>query len=201
LPVSARRMCLHYIGPKIQGRCVDTATGAYTSEVYAPAGAQIDYYSHTFHKWLPVSSRQVSPDGRFYAWAQNAPRNSSSVLYVHDIAQGTDTKIWSRAGFADVYRWDASGVLVGLYPLQGDATWWLVDPQTGTWGAASPPAPVFPFRPLPGDPTRVGFSPLGEDGHGHTVWTLGNRDRPGELEWVFIDVGPGDRVYIYKGSY
>jgi hypothetical protein len=58
---------------------------------------------------------------------------------------------------------------------------------------------VFPFRRLPGDPTNVAFGPIGEDGQGHTVWTLGHKDRPGELEWVFIDVGPRDRVYIYKG--
>jgi len=201
LPVWVFRESRLSNGPTIQVGFVDTATGAYTSDGSAPAGAQIVYYSHTFHKWLPVSSRQVSPDGLFYAWAQNAPRNTSSVLYIHDIAQGTDAKIWSRAGFADVYRWDAAGLLVGLYPLQGDPTWWLVDPQTGTWSAASPPAPTFPFRPLPGDPTNVAFGPIGEDGHGHTIWMLGNRDRPGQLEWVFIDIGPGDRVYIYKGSY
>ena len=202
LPVWVFRESRQSNGPTIQVGFVDTATGAYRSDGFAPAGAQIAYYSHTFHKWLPVSSRQVSPDGRFYAWAQNAPRNTSSVLYIHDIAQGTDARIWSRAGFADVYRWDAAGLLVGLYPLQGDATWWLVDPRTGAWSAASPPAPTFPFRPLPGDPTNVAFSPIGEDGHGHTVWTLGpSSDRPRVFEWVFIDVGPGDRVYIYKGSY
>lgn len=201
LPVSVVRESRQSNGATIQVGFVDTATGAYTSDGSAPAGAQVVYYSPTFHSWLPVSSRQVSPDGRFYAWAKNAPGNSSSVLYIHDIAQGTDVKVWSRAGFADVFRWDAAGPLVGLFPLEGEATWWLVDPQTGAWSAASPPPPWIPYRRLPGDPTNVGFSSIGEDGHGHTVWTLGRRDWPGQLEWVFIDVGPGDRVYIYKGTF
>src|SRR5438270_10291763 len=118
LPVWVFRESRQSNGPTIQVGFVDTATGAYTTDGPAPAGAQIVYYSLTFHKWLPVNSRQVSPDGRFYAWAQNAPRNTSSVLYIHDIAQGTDVKIWSRAGYSDVYRWDATGLLVGLWPLQ-----------------------------------------------------------------------------------
>src|SRR5207249_1190562 len=142
LPVWVLRESRQSNGPTIQVGFVDTATGACTSDGSAPAGAQIVYYSHTFHKWLPVSSRQVSPDGRFYAWAQNAPRNTSSVLYIHDIAQGTDAKIWSRAGFADVNRWDAAGpgdrvyIYTGSYqPAGGFVPFAAMPDSTGIWFA------------------------------------------------------------------
>ena len=202
----------------------DSRTGRYTRDTFAsvaglPGDAQSgtsvgpqkpSYYSPVVQRWLPVSAREVAPDGRSYAWVRTLPVGSvypnykSSELHVYDVASAADRTGWTYSEAIDVWRWDLDGIHLNVGPVKGNAppqTWWVVDPITGakTRDTSTSMMPFPPFKPLPGDPHDPNFTSPGWTADGHTIWWIDNLDKPGAVDWVFYETSPGHRVYIYKG--
>ena len=188
---------------------IDTQTGKFTrdkSEVIGEPHHQLpaapSAYTPELNRWLSVAPRQVSPDGRSYAWSRDLP----AELHRFDIATGEDTTLLTFIRPVYIWRWDLEGIRVGDQPFDpmrsGSTTTWLVDPNTGE-ASQSATLVTGPFTPLPGDPHGTdgsGFHPLGTDAQGHVIWWFFNLDKPGAVDWVFYETDPGQRVYIFKGT-
>jgi hypothetical protein len=168
------------------------------------------WYSDAVKRWLPVGSTLVAPDGRSYIWTRFLPAGSNianfkrAELHRYDITTATDHLLWSYAGYINVHRWDAAGILVDTTPpppAGGTTILWLIDPQTGT--AAEQPYVNQQQGPtmLPGEGQNGAFSwgSFGTDAQGRTIYRIGSR-QAGDQEWVFYESAPGQRVTIYKGQ-
>lgn len=211
---------------------IDTHTGHYTKDGSAsvaglPGGGSPGttsgkpaqpstplWYSASLGRWLPVYSPSVSPDGRSYLWVRLLPQGSligpnfqKAELHRYDVVSATDRTLWTYAGSIDVWRWDASGILVNTVPPEGGVQlWWLVDPQTGAAAQQAIAPGYYPqLTQLPGDPRNQnglfiysGFA-FGAQFQGHTLFRIGSRD-PGSAEWVLYEIAPGQRVTIYRGT-
>ncbi len=160
-------------------------------------------YSAQLKRWLPASSRTISPDGRSYAYTKLLPEGatfssfSSSELHVVDAARKIDHRVWSYPGSIDVTGWNSSGILAQAVPLNGGVSrlWW-VDPG----GRGVSPAPND------ADPTSLNsatfgggsYAYLGGDASGRAIFRSGSRDR-GTRYSVFL-VESGKRTVIYSGT-
>jgi len=71
-------------------------------------------------KWVPVPRAWLSPDSKSYAYITNTTgvpgQLQSAALYVHDMALGTDRKLWSGAGFTQLIGWGPGGVYFMFQP-------------------------------------------------------------------------------------
>jgi hypothetical protein len=200
---------------------IDTHTGRYVRDRSAsvaglpgdasPSGTSLlakpASYSAAARRWLPVSAPQVAPDALRYAWVRNLPASSTSPtsaeLHRYDVSTG-DRKLWTHVGWIGVWRWDSTGIVVDVGPAKGSGqpAWWLVDPVTGAAVPTAAPSRFgYPFfKPLAGDPHDSGFTSLGLDGEGRTIWWIYNPDKPGAVDWVFYETAPGQRVTIFRGT-
>ena len=95
-------------GPGQPGAFIDFPSGTVTPDPAAAAGGSIThpgrelvgdfyihYYDRAFSQWLPVSRRDVSPDGAHYAYTDRAvsdPQNppTRATLHVVDVKTGVD---------------------------------------------------------------------------------------------------------------
>src|SRR5499427_2666951 len=108
-------------------------------------------------RWLPVPRAWLSSDSRSYAYVTSTTgvpgQTQTAALYVHDVARGTDRKVWSGTGYTQMIGWGPGGLYFALQPtdpgkgLAGGAEVWVVDPASP--GAAHrvgpnppPPAPA-----------------------------------------------------------
>ncbi len=178
-------------------------TDAKPSQPAAPA-----HYSATARRWLPVSGGLVAPDGHSYIWVRLLPEGSNfsnfkkSELHRYDLTAATDQTLWSYEGSIDVWRWDASGILVNTVPPTGGSRiWWRIDPLTGMASQQPPSTDPSRLTELPGDRQngRFAYGGLGKDARGHTIFRIGSR-QAGDQEWIFYESAPGQRVTIYKGQ-
>ncbi|HKF18613.1 MAG TPA: hypothetical protein VKF14_15660 [Candidatus Dormibacteraeota bacterium] len=71
-------------------------------------------------KWVPVPRAWLSPDSKSYAYITNTTgvpgQPQTATLYVHDIARGTDRKLWSGTGYTQMIGWGPGGVYFTLQP-------------------------------------------------------------------------------------
>jgi hypothetical protein len=171
------------------------------------------WYSASLGRWFPVFSPNVSPDGQSYVWVRLLPEGSlvgsnfqKAELHRYDVVSSTDRTLWTYAGSINLWRWDASGVLLSTVPTAGGVQlWWLVDPQTGIAAQQAIAPDYYPrLTRSPGDPlenrTFVYSSfAFGAEFQGHTLFRIGSR-APGAPEWVLYETAPGQRVTIYRGT-
>ena len=205
---------------------VDTHTGQYVKDGSAsiadlPGGAfegtdvkpsrpaAAVWYSASTRRWLPVGNSMIAPDGHSYLWVRLLPQGSNIVnfktaeLHRYDLTTARDHLLWSYAGYINVHRWDASGILLDTDPpppAGGNVILWLIDPGTGM-AAEQPQTPGSGgLTKLPGEGLN-GFSYeiFGADAQGRPLYRIGSR-QSGDQEWVFYESAPGQRVTIYKGT-
>jgi hypothetical protein len=161
-------------------------------------------YSAALKRWVPASTRTISPDGLSYTYVKLLPAGASlsnftsSELHVFDVAKNADRKIWSGASSVQLVSWDSAGILVAVGPVGGGGPvlLWHIDPATGAISQA----------PMDADPTRVPTSPLpsvgssylGSDRHGQDVYRLGTRDKG--TEYSIVVVASGRVTTLYAGT-
>ena len=163
--------------------------------------AEPAWYDAPAKRWLPT--KLVAPDGHSYLWRRLLPQGSTSSnfeqteLHRYDLTTDSDQRLWAFPGTINVDRWDGSGILVDTVSPT-EHLLWLIDSRTGV--ATQQPPSRAPRGPtvLPEDRQYRGFDVVGSDTRGRTLNRLGGRAQ-GDLEWVFYESAPGQRVTIYKG--
>jgi hypothetical protein len=139
------------IGAGQPGAFIDFPSGTVTPDPAATAVAStsrsgrelvdyfsaIHYYDRAYSRWLPVSRKDVSPDGSHYAYTDRAVANSQNpptraTLHVVDVKTGIDVAFddgaWSLPyvildyATEGIYLITEYGAYIGL---------WLMDPATG----------------------------------------------------------------------
>jgi hypothetical protein len=90
-------------------------------------------YDWTFHRWLPVSPAQVSPDGSAYAYTlgtQTSPRNE---IHVVNLASGADRLINNQSAY-EVLAYQREGIYLDYHVsgTDGSSGLWLLDPVSGS---------------------------------------------------------------------
>ena len=130
-------------------------------------------------KWLPVPRTWLSPDGRSYAYITSTSgvpgQPQTATVYVHDIAKGTDRKLWSGSGSAQmIIGWGPGGVYFPLQPTASGQGFigqevWVVDPANPS--AAHRVGPNPPQTAAPGVPTVPLFQ-FGTRMAGGAAWTV-----------------------------
>ena len=146
-------------------------------------------------KWLPVPRAWLSPDGRSYAYVTSTTgvpgQAQAAAVYVHDVARGTDRKLWSGTGYTQMIGWGPGGVYFALQPVDAGkgpsvaTEVWVVDPSSP--GAAhrvgpNPPPPA----PAPNEAVVPPFQ-FGTRIAGGAAWTV----RPGAPQGPMPAVGGG----------
>lgn len=197
---------------------VDTRTGQYVKDsaasiaglpggafegtnVKPPLPAAPAHYCAAARRWLPVSGSSVAPDGLSYLWVRLLPEGSNysnfkkSELHRYGLTSASDRTLWSYEGTIDVWRWDASGILVTAVPTGGGSrVSWRIDPLSGM--ASQQPSGTDPGRLTEFPP--VSYGSIGKT-QGPTIFRIGGR-KAGDQEWIFYESAPGQRVTIYKGQ-
>lgn len=176
------------------------------SSLNLPGGNPVgpNFYSAQLNQWLPVSVRNISPDGRTYAFTKLLPEgatysnSTSSELRVFNVEKRADHKLWSYAANMGVLGWDAAGILVSTLPARGgEMLLWRIDPATGA--ATEAPLDADPtWTPRYLVPNGGSSSSLGLDGHGRAVYRLGSRD-PG-TKYSVVVVESGHATTLYSGT-
>jgi len=164
-------------------------------------------YSAELKRWIPATTRTISPDGRAYAYVRKLPADAaaftqlmSTELHVYDVGKKVDRKVWSQPLAIEVIRWDATGVVVSTLPFRGGVmNFWRVDPASGS--AVPAPQDVDPGRlPLTILPPGGGsYSYLGSDAQGHSLFRIGSRDR-GTRYSVIVARPAGTFMTLYEGT-
>jgi hypothetical protein len=163
-----------------------------------------NFYSAQLKRWLPADFRNISPDGRAYAYTKLLPEgatysnSTSTELRVYDVHSKGDRKVWTYAAGVGVLSWDASGILVSTVPFKGgQMLLWLVDPATGA--ASQAPYDADPnWTPRYLLPNGGSSNRLGQDGRGRSVFRLGSRD-PG-TKYSVVVVESGHATTLYSGT-
>ncbi len=161
-------------------------------------------YSAALKRWVPASTRTVSPDGLSYTYLKLLPAGAtlsnatSSEVHVFDVVKNADRKVWSSPSNVQLLSWDSAGILISVWPLRGGAVLlWRIDPATGAISQA----------PMDADPGRLppsalpGGGPssyLGSDGHGQAVHRLGSRDKG--TKYSIVVVASGIVTTLYAGT-
>jgi len=130
-------------------------------------------------KWVPVPRAWLSADSKSYAYITNTTgvpgQLQTAALYVHDIALGTDRKLWSGAGFTQLIGWGPGGVYFMFQPAgegkgAGDRTEvWVADLATRSAAHRVGPNPPQPA------PASEADSPIFQFGTriaGSYAWSL-----------------------------
>ncbi|TMF43306.1 MAG: hypothetical protein E6I23_11000 [Chloroflexi bacterium] len=164
------------------------------------------FYSAALKRWVPASGRTMSPDGRAFAYITLLPAGAnysnftSSELHIVDIAKRADRRAWSNAAGIEVINWDSAGILASTVPAQGGVRLlWRIDPASG--GVSQAPQDADPnFLPMTmaGLPHSGGYSYLGTDSQGRSVFRLGSRD-PG-TKYSIVAIQAGQVTTLYAGA-
>ena len=136
------------IGPGRPGGFIDFPSGTFTPDpaanvdsIVRPGRELVDYfyvhyYDRAFSRWLPVSRKDVSPDGTHYAYTDRAvadPQDppTRGTLHVVDVKTGVEMAF-------DDGSWSSPYVIVdyateGIYLTTSYVGYglWLVNPTTG----------------------------------------------------------------------
>jgi hypothetical protein len=161
-------------------------------------------YSASLKRWVPASTRTISPDGLSYTYVKLLPAGAtlsnatSSEVHVFDVVKNSDHKVWSSASNVQLVRWDSAGILVVVWPFRGGSVLlWRIDPATGAISQA----------PMEADPSRrptsalLGGGPssyLGSGGQGQDVYRVGSRD-PG-TKYSVVVIQSGQSTTLYTGA-
>jgi hypothetical protein len=112
-----------------------------------------DYHSG---RWLPVTPRAISPDGRFYAYLVNAHPEQQGVdffsdVHVREVATGRDRVVFRNLGSlamgegGGLVGWSESGIYVStLSAIVANPDLYLIDPSS-----SAPARRVGPNPPIP----------------------------------------------------
>ena len=131
-------------------------------------------------KWLPVPRAWLSSDGRSYAYVTSTTgvpgQAQTAAVYVHDVARGTDRKLWSGTGYTQMIGWGPGGVYFALQQMDAGkgpsvaTEVWVVDPaspsaahRVGPNPPQAAPAPNEAFMPMFQFGTRIA---------GGAAWTV-----------------------------
>ena len=137
------------IGPGQPGGFIDFPSGTFTPDPTAAKVASIvhtgrelvesfylHYFDRAYSRWLPVSRKDVSPDGTHYAFTDRAvadPQNPPTRATIHVVDVKTEVELsfddgsWSRPYV--ILDYAAEGIyLTTAYVGYG---LWLMDPATG----------------------------------------------------------------------
>ncbi len=172
-----------------------------------PAGTTIgaSIYSAPLHRWLPSSSRALSPDQRSYAYIKLRPSGAAfsdatgGELHVVDGSTGNDRMVWSQAADIELVDWTSAGILASTVPFQGGVSLlWRVDPGTGAVKQAPASEDPMFFTPT-GYPGMNNYSYLGTDVSGRSVFRLGSRD-VGTKYYVVVVDALHQATTIYSGT-
>lgn len=135
-------------------------------------------------KWLPVQAGWVSPDGKSYGYTTQTTgipgQAPTTTVNVHDISRGTNRKLWSGDGSANMLGWGPAGVYFLMQPSgmygppqpagQGAAPGvWVVDPSNP--GGAHRVGPNPAATPVPGEPGPPPFQ-FGSVIGGGSAWYI-----------------------------
>ncbi|HZQ49214.1 MAG TPA: hypothetical protein VFB69_02795 [Candidatus Dormibacteraeota bacterium] len=187
----------------VTGGFVNIPSGTFQAD--PSAGSAGGTYSAALRRWLPASSRSLSPDATAYAYVSLLPAGASwnqatgGQLHVVDGATRADRKVWSKDADVEFIDWTSAGILVSATPFQGGVqVLWRIDPTTGHAIQAPPSANPFHFA-APGYPGIHNLSYLGTDSAGQTVFYLGSRDRGTKYYVVLVDAS-GKATTVYSGT-
>lgn len=158
--------------------------GAFTLDTTVkPGNAKGSAYGYSYsvplHRWVPVQTQWLAPDGRSYAYATQTTgvpgQPPTAAIHVVDIASGRDRQIWQGEGNASIAGLSGGTVYYTLNGyLQAAATGppanelWAID----TAGSGAVPRRVGPNPPDPA-PARDGPSPMFAIVAGGYAWTTG----------------------------
>ena len=184
---------------------INVPSGAYfvdpsasVNDLPHPAGYVLTYYSASLERWLPAIPQAVSPDETRYVYVTSS--GSSSQLHEVDVPSKADRVLWTYGEDITVLAWDKGGIFVMTVPFSGGvAQIWLIDPASGS-ASRRPPSDdptTIPLWALPG--SNVGFSPLGRDGYGRTVFRFGSRDPGTKYSVVLVDNVAHTTTTLYSG--
>jgi hypothetical protein len=148
--------------------------GATTVEGVQPAANKsLNMNTYAGGKWLPVTFRWLSPDGKAYAYTTNTTgvpgQGSSTAVFVHDIAGGKDREVWTGDGGGGMLGWAPGGIYFnkqGYGPGPIGSEVWVVDPANAA--AAHRVGPNPPVTSNAGPPSMY-FSQVG----GGAIWGMG----------------------------
>jgi len=161
------------------------------------------FYSAELKRWVPASTRTMSPDGRAYVYIALLPPGASysnftsSELHVVDVATKADRKVWTSRDGIEMLGWDSAGILAATVPARGGVRLlWRIDPAGG--GVSPAPQDADPTHaPFTALPRVSNFSYLGTDTQGRSVFRLGSRD-PG-VKYSVVIVQSGQVTTMYTG--
>jgi hypothetical protein len=149
--------------------------GATTIEGLQPApNKSLNMSTYAGGKWLPVTFRWLSPDGKSYAYTTNTTgvpgQGSSTGVFVHDIAGGKDRQVWTGDGNSSMTGWAQGGIYFTKQNYGAGSSYgsevWVVDP--GNPAAAHRVGPNPPVTNNVGPPSMY-FSQIS----GGAIWGMG----------------------------
>jgi hypothetical protein len=182
----------------------DLPTGAGSAVGRGGVASGPNFYSAVLRRWVPASTRTISPDELSYTYVKLLPAGAtlsnatSSEVHVFDVVKNADRKVWSSSSNVQLVGWDSAGILIAVWPFRGGAVLlWRVDPATGAVSQAPMDADPgrLPTSALPGGGTS---SYLGSDGHGQDVYRLGSRDKG--TKYSIVVVASGRVTTLYAGT-
>lgn len=169
----------------------------------SPTGPEI--FSAALQRWLPASSRTLSPDTTSYAYVKLLPSGAAysdatgGEVHVVDAASSTDRALWSQSADVELIDWTSAGILASTVPFQGGTMLlWRIDPLTGAAARAPESADPVLFN-FSGYPGMHNSAYLGTDSSGRSVFYLGSRE-PGAKYYVVL-VDRGISTTIYAGTF
>ncbi|HUZ87830.1 MAG TPA: hypothetical protein VNF26_12855 [Candidatus Baltobacterales bacterium] len=179
--------------------------GARVTDLPSGTTSGPNVYSAPLQRWLPATSRALSPDQRSYAYVRLLPAGATlsdatgGELHVVDAATRTDRMLWSKSGDIELVDWSSAGILAASVPLQGGVRLlWRINPATGTTTQA--PASDDPMFDTPHPYSGVNnYIYLGTDASGRSVFRLGSRDVGTKYYVVVVDAAH-QATTIYSGT-
>ncbi len=174
---------------------------ARVSDLPAASGTVPSIYSGALGRWLPASTRTLSPDATSYAYVKLLPAGAAynnatgGELHVVNAATRTDTALWSQPADVELIEWTSAGILASTVPLRGGVgLLWRINPATGAASRASDSDDPRFFQ-LSGYAGMHNFSYLGTDSSGRSIFYLGSRDAGTKYYVVLVDGGSATTIY------
>lgn len=169
----------------------------------SPDGPHI--YSAAVRRWLPASSRTLSPDGTSYAYVKLLPAGAGysdatgGELHVVNAGTRIDKALWTQSADIEIIGWNSAGILASTVPLRGGIRQlWRINPASGA-AAHAPDGDDPEFLTPTGYPGTNEFSYLGTDSSGRSVFRLGSADPGSKYYVVLVEPGSHDTT-IYSGT-
>jgi hypothetical protein len=211
-PNSSSLACRLPVYDYVGGATVDSFID-FPSRSVTPSSSHGTFYDPAVSRWLPVSQKQVSPDGLRYAstegWNVNPPK--ATRVHVVDAATDGDLRVVSMPDTQPYFVIDFTdvGVYLGIgYEGRGPGIWRL-DPNTGAvtkvsdgiyppdahWIGVVDPRDPQPYRsPLSGEPVQNRIDHRDSAGQ-TTPWFY----RPGHALWWVAYAG-NSALLVQAGS-